>query len=113
MKLIAGSSTGRRLRRRFTSDQILGCLQALDRSSLSKAAFAREHDLTYSMLLRWVQRRGSVPRRGRPPKLREVPLGSWLGAGRWVAEVVRPDGWTVRLAPDAPAVLVEQLLGAC
>jgi hypothetical protein len=113
MKLIAGPSTCRRLRRRFTSDQILGYLRALDRSGLSKVAFAREHDLTYSVLLRWVQQRGQLPPRGRPPKLREVPLGSWLGAGGWAAEVVRPDGWTVRVAAEAPAILVEQLLGAC
>jgi transposase-like protein len=88
----------------------------LDRSGLSIAAFARQHDLVYSVLLRWVHHRGqAVKGRGRPPKLREVPLGSLLGAGRWAAEIVRPDGVTVRVAPDVPATWLEGLLspGAC
>ena len=103
MKASSGSLTGRRSRRRFTPDQIQNHLAALDRSGLSVAAFARQHDLVYSVLLRWVHRRAQAPggqadisrRRGRPPKLREVPLGALLGAGRWAAEIVRkrPAGW--------------------
>ena len=121
MKLISASSLGRRSRRRFTPDQIQAHLQALDRSGLSLAAFARQHDLVYSVLLRWVQcreralgtRAGTRRRRGRPPTLHEVPLGSLLSPGRWAAELVRPDGWTLRLASDAPAGWVGQLLRAC
>jgi hypothetical protein len=121
MKLISGSSLGRRSRRRFTTDQIQDSLRALDRSGLSLAAFARQHGLVYSVLSRWVHRRdralgtpaGTRRRRGRPPKLREVPLGSLLGAGQWAAELVRPDGLTLRLARDVPATWVGQLLGAC
>ena len=57
----------------------------------------------YSVLLRWLQRRGRVPKwRGRPTKLREMALGSLLGAGRWAAKVVRPDGLTVRVAHHVP-----------
>jgi transposase-like protein len=116
VKIISGSSSGRRPRRRFTVGQIEDYLGALDRSGLSVAAFAREHDLVYSVLLRWVQRRAQLgKRRGRPPKLRELPLGALLGAGRWAAEIVRPDGLTVRVAHDVPAVWWRDLLklGAC
>jgi len=103
----------RRPRRRFTADQIRSYVVAFGRSGLNAAAFARQHDLVYSVLLRWLQRRGQVPkRRGRPSKLREVALGSLLGAGRWAAEVVRPDGLTVRVAHDAPAGWVDLLLGS-
>jgi hypothetical protein len=102
----------RRRRRRFTPDQIRGYVGAFERSGLSIAAFARQHDLVYSVLLRWLQRRGQVTkRRGRPPKLREVALDSLLGAGRWAAEVVRPDGLTVRVAHDVPAGWLDLLLG--
>lgn len=102
----------RRPRRRFSPAQIHDYLSAFERGSLTAAAFAREHDLVYSVLLRWLQRRGRIPqRRGRPPKLREVALGSLLGAGRWAAEVVRPDGLTVRVAHDAPAAWLDLLLG--
>lgn len=116
MKSISGSSPGRRSRRRFSLDQIESHLRALDRSGLSIAAFARQHDLVYSVLLRWVHRRGQGAKgRGRPPKLREVPLGSLLGGGRWAAEIVRPDGVTVRVAHDVPATWLDDLLyrGGC
>jgi hypothetical protein len=121
MKLHSGSLSGRRSRRRFTPEQIQDHLRALDRSGLSLAAFARQHGLVYSVLSRWVHRRdralgtpaGMGRRRGRPAKLREVPLGSLLGAGPWAAELVRPDGWTLRLARDVPAAWVGQLLRAC
>ena len=48
-------------------------------------------------------------------KLHELPLGSLLGAGRWAAEIVRPDGVTVRVAHDVPAAWLNGLLspGAC
>jgi hypothetical protein len=107
-----GSPLVRRPRRRFSPDQIRSYLSAFARSGLTAATFARQHDLVYSVLLRWLQRRGQVPRRrGRPPKLREVALGSLLGTGRWAAEVVRPDGLTVRVAHDVPAAWLALLLG--
>ena len=116
VKVTTRLSLVRRSRRRFTPVQIQSYLRALERSGLSIAAFARQHDLVYSVLLRWLQRRGQAPKHpGRPPKLREVPLGSLLGAGRWAAEIVRSDGVTVRVAHDAPAGWLEALLvaGSC
>ena len=79
--------------------------------------------LAYSVLLRWLQPRrqalGAWPRAKtgarRQVKLHEVPLGSLLGTGRWAAEIVRPDGVTVRVAHDVPVGWWEALLdrGAC
>jgi hypothetical protein len=98
-------------------------LRAFDRSGDCAAVFARQHDLVYSVLLRWLQRRRqaagawpgakSAPRR--PLKLQELHLGSLLGTGRWAAEIVRPDGVTVRVAHDVPAGWWEAVLdrGAC
>jgi hypothetical protein len=116
-------SSARRPRRRFTAEQIQKYLRAFDRSGVCAAAFARQHDLVYSVLLRWLQRRrqapGAWPRTKSGPqrrfKLHELPLGSLLGAGRWAAEIVRPDGVTVRLAHDVPAAWLNGLLsgGAC
>jgi len=117
------SSSGRRPRRRFSSEQIGKCLRAFDRSGVCAAVFARQHDLVYSVLLRWLQRRRQAPgvwlraKSGprRQLKLHELPLGSLLGAGRWAVEIVRPDGVTVRVAHDVPAAWLDGLLspGAC
>ena len=113
----------RRPRRRFTAEQIRRYLRAFDCSGDRAAVFARQHDLVYSVLLRWLQRRrqapGAWPRAksgsGRRVKLHELPLGSLLGTGRWAAEIVRPDGVTVWVAHDVPAGWWEALLdrGAC
>jgi hypothetical protein len=117
------SSSVRRPRRRFTADQIQKHLRAFDRSGDCAAVFARQHDLVYSVLLRWLQRRHQAPvvwpraksEAGRRVKLHELPAGSLLGAGRWAAEIVRPDGVTVRVAHDVPAAWLNGLLfpGAC
>lgn len=117
------SSSARRPRRRFTAEQIQKYLRAFDRSGVCAAVFARQHDLVYSALLRWLQRRrqapGVWPRAksglGRRVKLQELPLGALLGAGRWAAEIVRPDGVTVRVAHDVPTAWLKSLLsgGAC
>ena len=117
------SSTVRRPRRRFSAKQIQKYLRAFERSGVCAAAFARQHDLVYSVLLRWLQRRCQAPgvwpraKRGarRRLKLQELPLGSLLGPGRWAAEIVRPDGVTVRVAHDVPAAWLDSLLspGAC
>src|ERR1039458_7697771 len=100
------SSSVRRLRRRFTAAQIQEYLRAFDRSGVCAAVFARQHDLVYSVLLRWLKCRRQAPavwpraKSGsrHPVKLHELPLGSLLGAGRWAAEIVRPDGVTCRTA---------------
>lgn len=105
------SSSVRRPRRCFTGAQIQKHLRAFDRSGVCAAVFARQHDLVYSVLLRWLQRRRQAPvgwpraksQAGRRVKLHELSLGSLLGAGRWAAEIVRPDGVTVRVAHDVPA----------
>lgn len=117
------SSSVRRPRRRFTAAQIQKHLRAFDRSGVCAAVFARQHDLVYSVLLRWLQRRRQAPgvwprAKGGPQgrvKLHELPLGSLLGAGRWAAEIVRPDGVTVRVAHDVPAAWLDGLLapGTC
>ena len=117
------SSSVRRPRRRFTLEQIQKYLRAFDRSGDCAAVFARQHDLVYSVLLRWLQRRRQAPGvwpgakrcARRRLKLQELPLGSLLGTGRWAAEIVRPDGVTVRVAHDVPTAWLDGLLsgGTC
>jgi hypothetical protein len=42
----------------------------------------------------------------------ELKLDGLPSATRWAAEVVRADGLVVRVAPDAPAALLAELLTA-
>jgi len=42
----------------------------------------------------------------------ELKLDGVSGAMRWAAEVVRPDGFVVRVAYDTPSALLEELLRA-
>jgi len=117
------SPSARRPRRRFTAAQIQKHLRAFDRSGVCAAVFARQHDLVYSVLQRWLHRRRQAPggwskaKSGprRRLKLQELLLGSLPGAGRWAVEIVRPDGVTVRVAHDVPAAWLDGLLapGTC
>ena len=85
-------------------------------SGLSTREFALEHELGLSTLQRWVRQHGARPSRWTPAPVAaftELKLPSLAVAPRWVAELVRPNGRTLRLAPEAPAGLVGQLLRVC
>lgn len=81
-----------------------------ERSGLSRAAFARQHGLGLSTLVRW-QAEHTLPVEALPeaPSFREVPMSAAFTSSPWVAEVQRPDGWVVRVSA-ASLPLVEKLL---
>lgn len=83
-------------------------------SGLSQVEFADEHQLTLSTLRRWIaQRRSPEGSPGQAPAAwQELKLPVGLGPIRWAAEVVRPDGWTLRVAPEASPAWVGELLRA-
>jgi hypothetical protein len=84
-------------------------------SRLTQREFVGQHDLSLATLANWLRRErqgGKAPRRQKVA-FAELPLEQVLGRARWAAEIVQPDGRTVRLAHDTPAVLVEQLLRPC
>ena len=102
-------------RRRFSPAERAGLLAEYHRSQLTQREFVAQHELSLATLTNWLRQErlgATAPPRGSVP-FAELPLAQVLGASRWTAEVVRPDGWTVRLASDAPAALVEQLLRPC
>lgn len=90
-------------------------LDAYRRSHLTQREFARQHGLSLATVTRWLrlERQVATAPRGKSAPFTELPLARVLGTTRWAAEVVRPDGWTMRLTHDTPAALVAQLLGAC
>jgi transposase-like protein len=83
-------------------------------SGLSRREFARAHDLRFATLQRWVQRssQSSQSRARRRPLFTEVKLPPAAAAPGWAAELLRPDGARLRLAPDISGALVRQLLRA-
>jgi hypothetical protein len=85
-----------------------------ERSGLSQRDFAERHRLGLSTLRKWIAQDGSQVLPGRNGKTvwQELRLDGLPGSARWAAEVVRPDGFVVRVAHDAPVALLEELLRA-
>lgn len=101
--------------RRFSPAERVGLLAEYHRSHLTQREFVEQHKLSLATLTKWLrlERQGRKgPRRKNVP-FAELPLAQVLGSGHWAAEMVGPGGWTVRIASEAPAALVEQLLRPC
>ena len=103
------------LRRRYSPAKRLGLLARYHRSQLTQREFVEKHGLGLATLTKWLrlERESGKGACAKSTPFAEVPLAQALGTTRWAAEMVRPDGWTVRVAQDAPAALVAQLLVAC
>lgn len=65
-------------------------------------------------LRKWITQDGNRALLGRngKPVWQELKLDGVPGATRWAVEVVRPDGFVMRVAHDTPSALVEELLRA-
>lgn len=86
-------------------------------SGLTQREFGLQQGLKLSTLQYWVnrERRPTIRRRGRPkgPVFAEVKLPVAAVGRGWAAELVRPDGATLRIGCDLSPALLEQLLRAC
>ena len=102
------SAVARRNRASFSPQQIQQHLGALQSRGLSAAAYARQEGLSYTTLLQWL-RLEKTGRSDSRVKFRTVPISSLLSSA-WAAEVVGPNGVTVRLSAQVPPALVTQLL---
>ena len=89
-------------------------MRRYERSGLSQREFAARHGLGLFTLRNWIaqEARQTLSGRKAKPVWQELKLDGLAGATRWAAEVVRPDGLVVRVAHDAPAALLEELLRA-
>lgn len=87
-------------------------VRRFERGGLSRAAFARQHGLSVSTLVRWMAEHAKPAGPAADvPAFREVPMSAAFTSAPWVAEVQRPDGWVVRV--NAAALpLVEKLLSS-
>jgi transposase-like protein len=105
------SSQGRR-RPRSSPKERASWVRRYERAGLSQREFADRHHLGLFALRNWIaQSRNGLRSQGQAQAVwKELKLEGLPGVTPWAAEVVRPDGWTVRLAHNAPANLVEELL---
>lgn len=103
-----------RRRPRSTPEQRAQWVGRYERSGLSRREFAERHHLGLFTLRHWIAQKstGAASRGDARPVWRELKLDGLPGATRWAAEVVRPDGFVVRVAHDTPNALVEELLRA-
>lgn len=106
------SFSPRRRRPHSTPEQRAKWVRRYERSDLSQREFAERHSLGLSTLRKWITQDGSQSSSGRngKPVWQELKLEGVPGATRWAAEVVRPDGFVVRVAQDTPSALLEELL---
>lgn len=82
-------------------------------AGLSRREFAAQNNLRLQTLHGWLsEKTGAAPRR-RKTSFTELQLPAVAAMPRWAAEVVRPDGWTLRLAAEVPPTLLQTLLRAC
>jgi hypothetical protein len=107
------SVRGRR-RLRSTPEERGAWVQRYWRSGLSQVQFAAQHQLGLSSLRKWIaQSPVTVASTSNGSSgWHEVQLTTAGGPRRWAAEVVRPDGWTLRVAPEASPAWVGELLRA-
>src|SRR2546426_6291040 len=89
-------------------------------SGLSVLQFCDEHQLVAQTLYHWLAKSRSaqdvsvVPSGCQPlPAFREIRLEAPSVACIWAAELQRPGGAVLRVAANAPAALLEQLLRVC
>lgn len=85
-------------RRRFTTEQKRAILERYRASGLSQGRFAKREGIALASLTRWLRKERNAGKRPDPAES-TVELGRLgsLGSPQEWAEVVRPDGWRVRL----------------
>jgi hypothetical protein len=86
-------------------------------SGLARREFAAQHNLRLQTLHTWLSEKSGSPKHkpngvSTPALFVQLTLPALAPAPRW-AEVVRADGWTIRLAHDVAPALLQQLLPAC
>ncbi len=89
-------------------------------SGLSVLQFCDEHKLAPQTLYQWLAKnrlaQGAAPvaAGSEPlPTFREIKLEAPSSACAWAAELHHPSGLILRVGPNLPAALLEQLLRVC
>lgn len=87
-------------RRHFKPQERLRIAESCESSGLTRSEFARRNQVSLSSLQRWLAESRSVPKESAPVFFQEVSISPPLGVPAskgWAAEIIAPDGMTVRL----------------
>ena len=95
-------------RQRYTAEQRSQWVERYLHSGLTQREFAANHKLSVSNLQRWA---AQAP--GRGPCFAEVTLPAGPSSEGWTAEIVRPNGATLRCTNAIAPELLQQLLRPC
>lgn len=95
-------------RRRYTAAERSDWVARFRQSGLTQRGFAAQHGLGVANLQRWVAGKFK-----QTPAFAEVPLPALHTPGSWAAEIVQPNGTTLRLTNAVSPTLVKQLLRRC
>ena len=95
-----------------TAEERVALVRQYAHSGLSQREFAERHRLGLSTLRKWIAQHPVLAMSGAedPGRWQELKLPMGLGPIRWAAELVRPDGWIVRVAPEASPAWVAEVL---
>jgi transposase-like protein len=99
-------------RRRFSSQQRAELIAQYQRSGLTQAAFVRQHKLGLATLTKWLRqhRQTQPPAKRIAPAFQALDLSRMLTGPNWAAEIVLPEGATVRLSAHAGTAFSEHLI---
>lgn len=102
------------VRRRFSSEQRADLIAQYHRSGLTQAAFAQKHQFSLATLTKWLrqhrQNKIQSPAKQTTPAFQPFDLSRLLPGANWAAEIVLPEGATVRLSAHASAAFSDHLL---
>ena len=89
-------------------------------SGLTHREFCRQYGVGHNSLTEWQrelkrQQKQVADARQRElseatPTLKELPLATVLGGGKWAGELSFPSGTILRLSPDMPAELLKEII---
>lgn len=105
------TARARRRYRQRSSQERAREVREFRRSGLTRDAFARQRGIAHSTLDNWIREARGAKGVTAPLVLSELKVAPSIGAGGiWSVEVVRPDGYTIRLRETMSAEDLARLL---
>jgi transposase-like protein len=102
-------------RRRFSSQERTDLIAQYQRSGLTQQAFVEKHRFGLATLTKWLRqhrqfKKQSPAKSQITPAFQALDLSRMLTGTSWAAEIVLPEGATVRLSAQADAPFTSHLL---